>query len=89
MGEVLEATTRDGIFRFDGEILELFAMDGSQRFHPRLLPELWIDGDFLYVRRRDTTTLPWLFEASQRPQLEALISAVAAVRDAASRPGSS
>ena len=82
MGEVLEATTRDGIFRFDGEILELFAMDGSQRFHPRLLPELWIDGDFLYMRRRDTTTLPWIFDEPQRAQLEVLVSSVAAVRGA-------
>lgn len=82
MAEVFEATTRDGIFRFDGEILELFAMDGSQRFHPRLLPELWIDGDFLYMRRRDTTTLPWIFDEAQRAQLEVLVSSVAAVRGA-------
>ena len=80
MTEVFEAATRDGLFRFDGEILELFAMDGSQRFHPRFLPELWIDGEFLYMRRRDTTTLPWIFDDSQRAQLEVLVSSVAAVR---------
>jgi hypothetical protein len=80
MTDFFEAATRDGVFRFDGQILEIFAMDGSQRFHPRLLPELWIDGEFLYVRRRDVTTMPWIFDEAQRGQLEVLVSSVAAVR---------
>ena len=80
MTEPIEAAARDGVFRFDGEILEIFAMNGSMRFHPSLLPELWIDGEFLYVRRRDVTTTPWIFDEAQRAQIEALVSAVAAVR---------
>ena len=47
------------------------------------LAPLWIDGDFLYMRRRDTTTLPWIFDEAQRAQLEVLVSSVAAVRGAA------
>jgi hypothetical protein len=80
MTELIEAPTRDGVFAFDGRLLELFAMDGSQRFHPSLLPELWIDGEFLYCRRRDVTTMPWIFGESQRPQIERLVQAVMAVR---------
>ena len=80
MTDFIEAPTRDGVFCFDGRLLELFAMDGSSRFHASLLPELWIDGEFLYCRRRDVTTMPWIFAESQRPQIERLVQAVMAVR---------
>ena len=69
----MDAPVRDGVISFDGRVLEIFAMDGSQRFHPRLLPELWIDGDTLFVRRLDHTTRPWAFEEIQRAQLELLV----------------
>jgi hypothetical protein len=80
MTDIIEAPTRDAVFSFDGRLLELFAMDGSQRFHPSLLPELWIDGEFLYCRRRDVKTVPWIFEESQRSQIERLVAAVVAAR---------
>jgi hypothetical protein len=75
---MIEAPTRDGIFRFDGDVLEVFAMDGSQRFHRALLPQMWIENGMLFVRRRDHTTLPWAFEGAQQALLEQLVQAVSA-----------
>jgi hypothetical protein len=76
----MEAAVRDGVFAFDGRVLEIFARDGSARFHPTVLPELWIDDGIVFVRRLDHTTRPWAFDEVQRPQLELLLQAVAAVR---------
>jgi hypothetical protein len=61
-------------------VLEIFDAGGSVRFHPRLLPELWIDGDAVYVRQLDAAPRSWAFDEVQREQLELLVLAVAAVR---------
>jgi hypothetical protein len=76
----MEAAMREGVLAFDGRVLEIFEAGGSVRFHPRLLPELWVDGDAVYVRQLGSAPRPWAFDAVQREQIELLVLAVAAAR---------
>ncbi len=80
----IEVPTRDAIFRFDpGErVLEVFGIgpDGSARYRVEMLRDFGIDDVFVRITCPDTTILNYIVDESQRPQIQELVSAVAAAR---------
>jgi hypothetical protein len=72
------------LFVFNGTVLELFdrGPNGSSRFHREFLPGMKVDSGVLTIDNPDKTYNVFSFAPEQRPALEALVTAVAAVRDA-------
>jgi hypothetical protein len=67
---------------FDGKVFEVFTpyQDGSVRYAVMLMVDFRIDGNVLaaYFQRNDRGM--WPFDEAQRPEVEALVAAVNAVR---------
>jgi hypothetical protein len=77
--DAIEVRLRDATFCFDGQVLEVFGYgrEGSARYRVELLTNFTIDGDSLNVVCFGPTTIPYLFDESQRAQVEQLVQAVA------------
>jgi hypothetical protein len=75
----IEARLRGALFCFDGEILEVFGhgREGSARYRVEMLTNFTIDGDMINLVCFGPTTIPYIFDEAQRPQVEQLVQAIA------------
>jgi hypothetical protein len=80
-----ELRLRDATFCFDGRVLEVFGYgrEGSARYRVEMLTNLTIGGDSLNLVCFGPTTIPYIFDESQRPQVEQLVRAVASAHQQA------
>ncbi len=85
MSELLQAPIDNWVAAFDGIVLEIFTpyREGSIRYHAGLMVDCRIDGSVLTVDFQRSEIGLWPFREEQRPQVETLVAAIAAVRAAA------
>jgi hypothetical protein len=67
---------------FDGMVFEVFTpyQDGSARYAVMLMVDFRIDGNVLTAQFQRNDIGLWPFDEAQRPEVEALVAAVNAVR---------
>ena len=67
---------------FDGQVFEVFSPyhEGSSRYHVMLMLDFHIDGTVLTANFLRNDIGLWPFTEDQRPEVEALVAAVNAVR---------
>ena len=67
---------------FDGRVFEVFTpyQDGSARYAVMLMVDFRIDGNTLTANFQRNDIGLWPFDEAQRPEVEALVAAVNAVR---------
>ena len=84
MADVLEVPVGTGCASFDGRVLEIFtgSQSGSRRYHVRLLTRCWIDGSVLNAEFQQREQGFWPFSEDRRAQVEGLVQAVEAARQA-------
>jgi hypothetical protein len=85
MSDLIETPLDTWVASFDGRVLEVFTpyREGSMRYHAGLMVDCRIDGAVLTVDFQRSEVGLWPFTEEQRPQVEALVAAIAAARGAA------
>jgi hypothetical protein len=86
VSDVLDVPIDNWVASFDGRVLEIFTpyREGSTRYYAGLIVDCRIDGAALTVDFQRNDVGLWPFREEQRPQVEALVAALATARQSSS-----